>query len=58
MSAIRQVKVVEVLETVSVYGKGVEGDPVREIVEYWTLNEENEMKLLLTIDPCEKSSEV
>jgi hypothetical protein len=54
MSAIRQVEVVEVLKTVSVYGRGVAGDPVREITQYWTLDGE----LLLTIDPCEKSTEV
>ena len=44
---VRHAEIVEVLKTVSVYGKGIEDNPIREITQYWTL----EGKMLLKIDP-------
>jgi hypothetical protein len=29
-------KLIEVIETVSLKGEGVEGDPVRHVIQYWS----------------------
>jgi hypothetical protein len=31
-------KVIQVIETKALRGEGVEGDPVRDILQYWTLD--------------------
>lgn len=43
---IRECKVVEVIRTVSLEGRGESGDPSREVVSYWSL----EGELLVEID--------
>lgn len=43
----RSVKLVEVIETVTIKGNGV-SSPVREVIQYWS----KEGKLLGEIDPC------
>jgi hypothetical protein len=34
----RSVKVIRVIEVVAIRGAGVEGDPVREVRQYWSLD--------------------
>jgi hypothetical protein len=44
-------RVIQVIETgLDLRGKGVEGDPVRRITQYWTLDGE----LLAEVDPIDK----
>jgi hypothetical protein len=33
---MKSAKIIEVIQTVSNRGRGVEGDPVREVIQYWT----------------------
>jgi hypothetical protein len=37
-SAIRSVQIVRVIRVHSVYGEGVDGDPIREIVEWYDMD--------------------
>ena len=41
-------KVIQVIETISNRGKGVDGDPIRPVTHYWSL----EGVLLAEDDPC------
>lgn len=44
---VDSVKVIEVIETRSLRGLGVEGDPAREVTQYWSFDG----KLLAESDP-------
>lgn len=43
----RKAEVLHIIRTRSLWGKGRDGDPIREVVQLWTL----EGELLATIDP-------
>ncbi len=43
---VRQIEVIE--STIMRRGKGVEGDPIRIITQYWSLDG----RLLAEVDPC------
>lgn len=36
----REAEVIKVIHTVALCGEGVEGDPIREVVQYWSLDGE------------------
>jgi len=48
-SHLRNTEIIQVIRTVSFYGKGTEDNPNRFIEQYWSL----EGKLLATVDPLD-----
>lgn len=53
MSSFRGSKVIIIIKTVCIEGKGVEGDPIREVIHYSTL----EGELLYSVDTWKKEKE-
>ena len=49
-TATREAVVIEVIRTVTLAGRGIAGDPAREITTYWSLTG----KLLAVADPLDR----
>lgn len=50
MATPRSVRVIEVVEVIALRGTGQDGDPIREITQYWSADEDG--RLLAEYDAC------